>query len=390
MTPLPGKKPIKLLYVVHSLNLGGAEKLAVKMAQAFSHEFDVTVVCLDEPGIWAGELRRMKIPVYCLWRQPGLDLSVSFKLAEFARTRGVDIIHAHQTSPWFYSSLSRIFHSKPRLLFEEHGRHYPEVENKKKVVVNRLFVIPLTHRVVAVSEDVKKHLVRYEGVPEEKIAVIYNGVDLPRMISPGERQRIREQLGIGDRNFLIGTVGRFDPIKNLPLLVKAIKHASQQVPEIRAVFIGDGPCLDEVKELRNRLNLTDILHLPGYRSDASSLVQALDLFVLSSFSEGTSMALLEAMAYGIPVVVTDVGGNPEIVLAGETGWVVPSNSLSDLTAAILDAALNPEKSEKFGLAGKQRFERYFTFEKMIQNYHRVYGELMNGESSKLKAECRIV
>ena len=164
-----------LAYVVHSLNPGGTEKLIVEMSLAFASEFDVAVMCLDEPGLWAAELRAKGIPVHCLWRQPGLDLAMPVRLANHFRRSNTQIIHAHQCTPWFYAALSRLLHSAPRLLLEEHGRFFPEVQNPKRVFVNRLLVRKLTHRFVAVSSDIRMRLQRYEGLNAERIEVIYNG-----------------------------------------------------------------------------------------------------------------------------------------------------------------------------------------------------------------------
>lgn len=114
-----------LAYVVNSLNPGGTEKLVAEMSFAFAAEFDIVVLCLDEPGLWANDLRDREIPVHCLWRQPGLDLAMPMRLAEHFRRCHTQIVHAHQCTPWFYAALSRLLYPAPRLLLEEHGRFFP-------------------------------------------------------------------------------------------------------------------------------------------------------------------------------------------------------------------------------------------------------------------------
>lgn len=363
-----------LLYLINSLNPGGTERLAAQMSLAFAAEFNVSVICLDEPGVWGVELRRKGIPVYCLWRQPGLDLSVALKLAQYCKQQQIDIIHAHQCTPWFYAGLSRWIYGAPRLVFEEHGRFFPEVLNHKRIVANKLAVKPRTHRLIAVSEDVKTRLIQYEGLPEEQIEVVYNGVSPPAQIDGGQREKMRRELGFGPDDFVVGSVGRFDPIKNLPLLVRSLAAAREQVPRIRGLLVGDGPLFDEIAALRDALGLESCLAMTGHREDARELVQCMDLFVLSSFSEGTSVALLEAMSAGVPAAVTAVGGNPEIVVAGETGWVVPSDSSQELTAVLVDAATNPEKTARRGAGGQRRFLVKFTFDRMMENYRRIYAQ----------------
>ena len=369
--PRPG-----LLYIVNSLNPGGTERLVMEMGLAFSGEFRVSIVCLDEPGLWAADLRRQGIPVHCLWRQPGLDLSMPVKIARIAREINAVLIHAHQCTPWFYGALSRLFYRKPKLLLEEHGRFYPEEDKPTRRRVNRAVIVPLSHRFVAVSEDVRWRLDRYEGLDAARVDVIYNGVDVgPRLTSP-ERLALRETLGFTEHDIVIGTVGRFDPIKNLPMFIESLAAAREQNRRIRGLLVGDGPEFGAVKALLGTHGLEDAVRLTGFRSDARRLVQCLDLFVLSSFSEGTSMALLEAMASGVPAVVTAVGGNPEIVVAGETGWVVPSGAVAALTSAVLDAAADESLRRDFGRAGRQRFEDNFTFGRMIECYRELYRSMM--------------
>ena len=368
--------PPGLLYIVNSLNPGGTERLVMEMGLAFRREFRVAIVCLDEPGLWATDLRRQGVPVHCLWRQPGLDLSMPVKIARLAREIDAAIIHAHQCTPWFYGALSRMFHGAPKLLLEEHGRFYPEEDKPARRRVNRAVIVPLSHRFVAVSEDVRWRLDRYEGLDAARVDVIYNGVDVgPRLTSP-ERLALRQTLGFTEHDIVVGTVGRFDPIKNLPMFIESLAAAREQNRRIRGLLVGDGPEFGAVKALLGTHGLEDAVRLTGFRSDARQLVQCLDLFVLSSFSEGTSMALLEAMASGVPAVVTAVGGNPEIVVAGETGWVVPSGAVAALTSAVLDAAADESLRRDFGRAGRQRFEDNFTFSRMIECYRELYRSMM--------------
>jgi glycosyltransferase involved in cell wall biosynthesis len=371
-----GSRPT-LAYVVNSLNPGGTEKLVVEMSLAFCSEFGVVVLCLDEPGLWADDLRSRGIPVHCLWRQPGLDFAVAVRLANYFRRFNARIIHAHQTTPWFYAALSRLLHSGPKLLFEEHGRFFPEVKKLTRVLVNRLLVRKLTHRFVAVSRDIRERLREYEGLDAHRIEIIYNGVRTEPLLGPGERDALRSELGFTPGCFVIGTVGRFDPIKNLPMLVAGLARASKEVDALHGLLVGDGPVFPEIRSLVEKAGLRDRVRLTGFRGDARKLIGCMDLFVLSSFSEGTSMALLEAMMAGVPVVVTGVGGNPEIVVDGESGWVIPSNSVDALAAAILESAGDAQKRQKIAAAGKRRFEDQFAFDRMIESYRNQYRTLLS-------------
>lgn len=367
----------KIAYIVNSLNLGGTESLVVRMSLAYRNDFDIYVICLDEPGLWADILRGENIPVYCFWRQPGIDISISVKIAQFCRRNRIDLIHAHQCTPWFYGALSRLIHPRPRLLFEEHGRHYPEKLSRKKNIVNWMLIQRLTHRIVAVSNDVAKRLIRYEGISGERIRVVYNGTHPPAALEKETRDSLRSAFGFSENDFVVGAVGRLDPIKNLPMLLKALTKAKEKKREIRGLLIGDGPDLENLRKMAVSLHMQEEIVFAGFRSDATDLLQCMDLFVLCSFSEGTSMALLEAIAAGIPAVVTDVGGNPELISHNENGWVVPSNAENDLASAIQEAFSFPEKRKRMAQQAARSFHENFTFDRMLTRYFDLYHELVS-------------
>ncbi len=362
--------------MVNSLNPGGTERLVVEMSLAFSSDYRLQVICLDFPGAWASDLRERGIPVHCLWRQPGLDTAMPARLARLFREHDTAIIHAHQCTPWFYSALSRLYFGKPRLLLEEHGRFYPEVLNRKRTVINKTLIRPLTHRFIAVSKDVGSRLVRYEGLQPQDIEVIYNGVSPPPVLSTDQRVALRGELGFAADDFVVGTVGRFDPIKNLPMLMESLRAASAAEPAIKGLLVGDGPAMPEIRKMAQQGSTKGRVVLTGYRRDARQLAQCMDLFVLPSFSEGTSMALLEAMTAGVAVAVTEVGGNPEIVVDRETGWTVPSGATDRLTAVLLEAVGNIQLRKRFADAGRRRVAELFSVEQMLAAYRRLYSSLV--------------
>jgi len=212
-------KPV-ICHLVLSLGVGGTERLVCEMCRDLASDFEVLVCCLDEPGVWGRKLRREGFPVYALHRSPGIDLSMVFALSCLLRRHKVQLIHAHQYSPFFYGAPARVLYPRAKLLFMEHGRHWPEVKKPLKNLVNRLFSQRLAHEIVAVSQEVRERLVAYEGLSRRKIRVIYNGIqDIPHL-SPEERQRLREAWGFREGDFVVTTVGRFDPIKNFPYFLR--------------------------------------------------------------------------------------------------------------------------------------------------------------------------
>ncbi len=370
-------KKMRLLYVVHTLNPGGTEQLAVKMAIHFSQKYEVFVLCLDEPGLWSDKLRSQGIHVSSLWRQPGFDLRIAIRIASFCRRYSINAIHAHQFTPWHYVVISRFFYPFVQILLEEHGRHYPEVENHKRVIFNRFIGQYLTRTFVGVSQDIRERMFVYEGINKDRIKVIYNGSETVAQVTKEDYVCLKRSLGLSSNDLVVGTVGRFDPIKNLPLLLRTIKECSKQHKDIKLLLVGDGPEMKSVRRLIDDLGINKRVVLTGYRNDATRLTAIMDLFVLASYSEGTSMALLESMAAGIPAVVTNVGGNPEIVLSGHTGWVVPSDNLPAMVEALKEAITDSESRYKYGKAAQDRFLSNFSLQRMFAAYEEVYSKMEN-------------
>jgi glycosyltransferase involved in cell wall biosynthesis len=366
----------KIANIVHNLNPGGTERLVADMSTTLSRDFDISVICLDEPGLWADSVREKGIPVHAFYRQPGLDLRLPIKLASFARKNKIDLFHAHQCTPWFCAGLARIFCPWVKLLFEEHGRLYPEIINRKRILFNKFLLQHLTTLAVAVSKDVKKRLAVYEGVNLAQISVVYNGANPTDKMERCQIKILREQFGFNEHEMVVGTVGRIDPIKNLPLFIRGFKKIKIEVPDLRGIIIGDGPLFPEIAEMLRTLGLEKDIVLTGYRSDAATLMNLMDIFILVSFSEGTSMALLESMSLGIPSIVTDVGGNPEIVINGETGWIIPSDDQDAFDKALHGAILDVDKRSEMGDAAKRLFRDKFEFSRMIEQYRIIYDELM--------------
>lgn len=373
-TSSPNPTRRRLAYVVSSLDPGGTERLVIDRSLALSSENDVFVYCLDTPGLWAASLRQEGIPVYCAWRQPALDISMVYWLARSFRDNNIDVIHAHQCTPWFYSALSRLIYSRPRLILEELGRFFPEPDKPFRRLINRYVISKLTDRFVAVSGDVRDRLVRYEGLDRDQIEVIYTGATESRDLTETERLELRREWGFTPDDFVVGTVGRQDPIKNLPMLVEAFAGCAIKMPQLGGLVVGDGPEADNLKRLVERKGLADRIRLTGFHEDARKMVECMDLFVLCSLSEGTSMALLEAMAAGVPVVVTDVGGNPEVVEDGVSGRVIASRDAEALAAAIASTP-NSDSVERMAAAGKERFQQNFSFSAMLGKFQSIYEDL---------------
>ncbi|MEN9628776.1 MAG: hypothetical protein RJA10_2003, partial [Pseudomonadota bacterium] len=215
------------------------------------------------------------------------------------------------------------------------------------------------------------------GVPERRMSQIYNGVDGSRYVPQPERQPIAGCPFDGPGLCIVGTVGRMQTVKAQPLLAEAFIEALRARPaladSLRLVMVGDGPLRAECQQRLDQAGLGHLAWLPGERSDITAVMNGLDLFVLPSLAEGISNTILEAMASGLPVVATRVGGNADLVRDGESGQIVPAGDVPALTAALMQWSLDATRRRQAGSVGRRIVEQRFTLQAMVASYHAVYG-----------------
>jgi glycosyltransferase involved in cell wall biosynthesis len=255
-------------------------------------------------------------------------------------------------------------------MFTEHGRLSDATPSVKRRLLNPMFGrVPA--RIFAVSVDLKRHMVA-EGFSHERVQVIHNGIELGIPPSLADRERARYLLGLSAHEFVCGTVGRLDPVKHLSMLVES--HAAVQAvcPQMRLVIVGSGPERDGLEQLARRCGAADSIRFLGIRSDVRELLPAFDVYVNCSLHEGISLTIMEAMAAALPVIATRVGGNPEVVVDGETGLLVPSRSTGSLVSALSALMRDPERRRQMGEAGRWRVAHDFDIRRMVAQYHCEY------------------
>lgn len=364
----------RVLHVTFDMRIGGTEMVIKNIIEGSDlYKHPMSIFCIETPiGPWGESLVSKGIPIDAEKRKPGFDIDIVKKLRHYIIEKKIDVVHCHQYTPWVYGALASIF-TKARVIFTEHGRFYPDSRSYKRKIVNP-FLTQCTSKITSISEATKQALVEFEYLPKNLISVVYNGI-IPRFKDLQNRKNIRLELGVSDDTFLLGTIARFDPIKNHEMMLHAFNRAKQHNKNIKLLMVGDGEERRNIERLINELQLESDVILTGYKESASSFIDAMDLFLLSSLSEGTSVTLLEAMALQTPCVVTDAGGNSEIILHGEVGLVAPNNDIEEFSQAISVIINDPSLLQKMEEKCLPHFNTHFHANIMNKQYTAIYEEL---------------
>ncbi|MCC5853721.1 MAG: glycosyltransferase, partial [Alkalimonas sp.] len=224
----------------------------------------------------------------------------------------------------------------------------------------------------AISKATKAALVEYEFIPEGKIEVIYNGIE-PLVSTEAGKAKARQELGIQPEQRVIGTVARLDPIKNQAMMLEAFALLAPEFPELVLLLVGDGPERHNLEQLASQLNISKRVIFAGFKSPATDYMALMELFLLPSLSEGTSMTLLEAMSLGIPCIVSDVGGNPEVVVHGLSGVVLARNDCKSLRNVISSLLRSSDSLSDMQSESYLRFNTHFSNAIMVGAFDNVYG-----------------
>lgn len=378
--PLNQSPPL-IAHIIYSLGVGGLENGLVNLINRMpADRYRHAIICLTHSTDFKNRLQRTDVEIYELNKKPGQDWRSFVAMYRLFKKLKPTIVHSR--------NLAAIEYQIPAMLagvrFRVHGEHGwdvfdPDGSNRKYQFLRRILGM-IIHRFIPLSGHLDHYLREKVGIPDSKIRRICNGVDTERF------QPARPKDVVGDcpwpdaeKRLIIGTVGRMHGVKDQMTLTRAFVELMKRHPEsknsVGLIMIGDGPLRGEARQLLDENDLLDQAWLPGERSDIAELMRGFDVFVLPSQAEGISNTILEAMASGLSVIATRVGGNPELVAHGKTGFLVEKQSPQELADRLSDYLGDPKLRIEHGNNGRERALQAFSIDAMVKNYLSVYDSL---------------
>ena len=361
----------RVLHITYDMAIGGTEQVINQLVRGMDKSAVEHRICCIEGSVGAiGQaLQPQGISIDVLKRQPGFDWALIKGIRKLIKTHRIDLVHCHQYTPWVYGWFAALG-TKAKVIFTEHGRFFPDRHRRKAWLVNKLMAAT-TYKITAISKATKAALVEYEFIPAHKIEVIYNGIE-PLVSTEAGKARVRQELGIKPEQRVIGTVARLDPIKNQAMMLEAFALLAPEFPELVLLLVGDGPERQNLEQLASQLKISERVIFAGFQSPATDYMAIMELFLLPSLSEGTSMTLLEAMSLGIPCIVSDVGGNPEVVLHNKAGLVLHELSKDDIAKSIITILSSAELYLALKKASFDIFKANFSEKSFCSDFLRLY------------------
>lgn len=376
------QKPPVIAHIIYRLSVGGLENGLVNLINRIPPDrYSHVIICLKEATDFSQRIQRPDVQIMALHRKEGQDFGMFMRLFSVLRALKPDIVHTRniatlecQVPAWLAGVRARV-----------HGEHGWDVAdpggtNKKYQWLRRL-LRPWVQYWIPLSKHSEVYLRAKVGVPATKIRRICNGVNTEAFYP---RADIKPSIagcpfGTVENLVLFGTVGRMHGVKDQMTLVRAFIHLLHNRPEFaataRLVLVGDGPLRQEAITALTAAGLADLAWLPGERNDVSAILRGLDIFVLPSLAEGISNGILEAMATGLAVVATDVGGNPDLVLDGVTGRLLPAANPVAMAAIFAEYLEQPDRIRAHGAAGLERVLQQFSLDSMVSQYLAVYDDI---------------
>ncbi|MEI8570899.1 TIGR03088 family PEP-CTERM/XrtA system glycosyltransferase [Methylomonas sp. LW13] len=370
--------PPLIVHIIYRLGIGGLENGLVNIINNLPEDsYRHAIICLADSTEFSQRIKRQDVIVHQLHKRPGQDWASFYAVYRLLKQWQPAIVHTRNLAAIEYQ-ICALLAGVPYRVHGEHGWDVfdPDGSNVKYQWLRRGLGL-IIHRFIPLSQHLQNYLLNRVGISSDKITRICNGVDTKTFYPRAGSRPIPDGCSLNlHEKLVIGTVGRMHGVKDQLTLVRAFIDACQQSPEFaqiaRLLLIGDGPLRAEALDLLSAASLIDKAWLPGERDDIPQILRSLDIFVLPSKAEGISNTILEAMASGLPVIATRVGGNPELVLDGKTGCLVEKEDVKGMSSAMRELVLDDGKRRHLGEASLQRIQAEFSIDSMVNRYRQVY------------------
>jgi len=367
---------LKICHVVDGLGFGGLEKTVIEIVsnlKGYEHQ----VWCLKDKGVLAGQIEGRGITVREFNFSGRLKPSLIYKLVRELKKENFSIVHCHGLFPSIWGRLAAIVARVPIRIVHCQNLYYGHA---LRTIIKLWLLSYFTTKIIAVSEAVKMCLIKFVAIRPEKIIVIYNSSPDFKLQSPYPNNKIRGNLGLNSDNFVIGTIGRLMDFKGHRFLIEAVAKCKSSYPHCKCIIGGDGPEKENLKLKIKSLNLDDTVLILGWKKDIENLLLAMDVFVYPSIlREGLPLALVEAASFSLPLIGTDIGGIPEIILDGVNGFIVPHSNSDAIAEKIKFFIENAAERKKMGESSREEWREKFTLEEMISKIDSLYKGLLINE-----------
>ncbi|MBI4579902.1 MAG: glycosyltransferase family 4 protein [Planctomycetes bacterium] len=378
-------RPIRVLHFRREVPTGGGpETLILGVSRCIDRSrFDLRVAALDthsppDSPMSVG-LRQTGTPMILLPARHRFDRSVIRGLVRVLDEHEIDVLHTHDHRTNLIAWLASRSRPTPLVatLHQPLRRHWW----LKHFEILDEFIVRRFDRILPVAEMIRQELIARHPELTDRTRAVLNGVDLRRFDGTFDRARVRAELSVSPDQMLCMTVGRLSDDKGIPYLVESIRHVIQVRRDVRWAIAGRGPLEDSLRAKAHALGVDDFVSFLGFREDVPDLLAAADVLVVASTSEGCPVVVLEAMAAGCPAICTRVGGSPEIVADGTTGYVVEPRRPDQLAKAVLEMAAGPGARAEMGRRARQLVRERFSIERMVREFEEVYADLAGRSGS---------
>ncbi len=366
-------------HIVQNLDVGGLERVVINLMRGTDPgRYRPMLYTLGPGGALADGVEEMGFDVRRFAKPAGLDWGLFLRLARQLRADGARVVHSHNYSPLIYGSVSGRLAGVGGHVYTAHG-----AKTASRRGTRRMQRFGLVDDIVFVSDDARRVSLAAGAVEDRHLHTIVNGIDVDSYLRGDEpRGRIRAEFGIGADTPVAGIVARLTPAKDHINLFDAMSLLRRDLPGVRCLVVGDGELRADLERAVLERGLSGCVTFTGSRSDIADILAAFDVFVLSSYTEGLAVTLLEAMAAGLPIVATRVGGNVEAVADQETGIIVPPRDAASLASALGAMLGDPVRARRMGAAGRLRCRERFGLPAMVARYQELYDRVASNRQDR--------